>query len=129
VRIAIATEDGRVAAHFGRCPAYTLADLNGGAFSNRTELTNPGHEPGRIPAFLHEHSVEVIIAGGMGQRAQGFFNQMGIEQIVGITGTVDEVLSACLNGTLAGGESLCIRGKGLGDGTGHHDENGECDHH
>lgn len=128
MRIAIATEAGMVAAHFGRCPAYTLVDYIDGEMNNRTEIENPGHEPGRIPAFLHEYGVNVIIAGGMGQRAQGFFNQMGIEQIIGVTGTIDEVLNACLDGTLAGGESLCTHGKGLGDGSGQHHD-GDCDHH
>lgn len=128
MRIAIATEAGMVAAHFGRCPSYTLADLNDGEISNRTELQNPGHAPGVIPAFLREHGVNVIIAGGMGQRAQGLFQQMEIEQIVGVTGSVDEILNACLDGTLAGGESLCTHGEGHGDGSGHHLDGEGCDH-
>lgn len=128
MRIAIATEADRVAAHFGRCPSYTLVDLEDGTAANRTEVANPGHAPGVIPAFLHDHGVKVIIAGGMGQRAQGLFQQMGIDQIIGVTGTIDEVLNACLDGSLEGGESLCTHGKGLGDGTGHHNEDGGCDH-
>lgn len=128
MRIAIATEAGQVAAHFGRCPLYTLVDLVDGTIENRTEIENPGHEPGRIPQLLHDHEVNVIIAGGMGQRAQMHFNQFGIEQIVGVTGSIDEVLNSCLAGTLEGGESLCAHGEGHGDGT-HGGEHGDCDHH
>jgi len=128
MRIAIATEAGKVAAHFGRCPSYTMVDLIDGKVEKRWELENPGHAPGRIPAFLHEHQTNVIIAGGMGQRAKGIFDQMSIEQIIGVTGTIDEVLNACLDGSLEGGESLCTHGKGLGDGTGQHHDDGDCDH-
>lgn len=131
MRIAIATEAGQVAAHFGRCPLYTLVDLVDGQMDKRREIENPGHEPGRIPRLLRDHDVDVIIAGGMGQRAQMLFSQMDIEQIVGVTGSVDEVLNACLAGTLEGGESLCAHGEGRGDGThGHGDHaHGDCGRH
>ena len=131
MRIAIATEAGNVAAHFGRCPLYTLVDLVDGQMDNRRELQNPGHEPGRIPRLLRDHDVDVIIAGGMGQRAQMLFSQMDIEQIVGVTGSIDEVLNACMDGTLEGGESLCAHGEGHGDGAhGHGDHaHGDCGHH
>lgn len=131
MRIAIATEAGHVAAHFGRCPLYTLVDLVDGGMDNRREIENPGHEPGRIPRLLRDHDVDVIIAGGMGQRAQMLFSQMNIEQIVGVTGSVDEVLNACMAGTLEGGESLCAHGEGHGDGTHGHGEHahGDCGQH
>ncbi|MFW5715414.1 MAG: NifB/NifX family molybdenum-iron cluster-binding protein [bacterium] len=131
MRIAIATEAGQVAEHFGRCPLYTLVDLVDGQMDKRREIENPGHEPGRIPRLLRDHDVDVIIAGGMGQRAQMLFSQMDIEQIVGVTGSVDEVLNACLAGTLEGGESLCAHGEGHGDGThGHGDHaHGDCGRH
>ena len=128
MRIAIATEAGQVAAHFGRCPLYTLVDIVDGSIENRTEIENPGHEPGRIPRLLRSHDVDVIVAGGMGRRAQMLFDGMDIKQVVGATGSVDEVLNACLTGTLEGGESLCTHGEGLGDGT-HGGEQGDCDHH
>jgi len=128
MRIAVATEGLRVAAHFGRCPRYTIADLVDGELKDRHVVENPGHAPGRIPMFLHEQGVAVIIAGGMGQRAQVLFDEMGIEQIIGATGTVDEVLTSCMLGTLEGGESLCTHGEGHGDGHGPGEGHGDCSH-
>ena len=124
MRVAVASNGGSVAEHFGRCPSYILADIEDGEIANRETLENPGHEPGRLPALLRDHGVEVIIAGGMGRRAQQFFSQMGIEQVLGVTGPVDQVLESCRAGTLEGAESLCSHGEGHGDGTGHHH-----DHH
>lgn len=118
MRIAIASDGERVAEHFGRCPSYTLVDIEDGNAVYREVLDNPGHEPGRIPVFLKEHGAEVIVAGGMGGRAQMLFDQMGIQQILGITGPVDQVVASCIDGSLEGAESLCAHGEGHGDGRG-----------
>jgi predicted Fe-Mo cluster-binding NifX family protein len=138
MRIAVATENGKVAAHFGRCPAYTIVDLVEGELKDRHVVENPGHAPGVIPQFLHEMDVSVIIAGGMGQRAQALFEEMGIKPVIGATGTVEEILTSCVLGTLEGGESLCTHGEGHGDGHGpgiendegyqHGEEHGGCSH-
>ena len=49
---------------------------------------------------------------------------MGIEAVVGVSGSVDEVIAGILEGTLEGGESLCSPGAGKGYGF----EKDECDH-
>ncbi len=112
MKIAIATEGTNVAAHFGRCPEYTVVMVDDGQCTDRTILPNPGHEPGRIPRFLHEHGVDLVIAGGMGPRAQNLFEELGMQHLAGVSGTVDTAIERCLAGTLAGGESLCNHGSG-----------------
>jgi len=42
-------------------------------------LTPPAHEPGSHPKFLNEHGVTVVIAGGMGIRAQELMAENGIK--------------------------------------------------
>jgi len=50
----------------------------------------------------------VIIAGGMGYRAQQLFAQNGIKVVVGAPGNDPEsVVSDYLNGTLQTGENPC----------------------
>ena len=112
MRVAIASSNGAVAAHFGRCPEYTLVDIADGAEVARRVVENPGHEPGRIPAFLREHGADAVVAGGMGRRAIELFDEMGIEQVIGVQGAVDQVVAGCIDGTLEGGESLCSHGEG-----------------
>ena len=124
MKVAISTDSGFVSAHFGRCPEFTIVDIKDGKVEKKETVQNPGHQPGFIPQFLHEKGVNCIIAGGMGMRATGFFNEFGIQAIVGISGKVSDVIEELLKGTLKGGESLCKPGSGKGYGI----EKTECDH-
>ena len=124
MRIAISTDGEFVSAHFGRCPSFTIIDIEDGKILKKDVVDNPGHQPGFIPQFLHKKGVNCIVAGGMGIRATGFFNDLGIQAIVGVSGNIDEVIEKLLKGTLEGGESLCKPGAGKGYGI----EKTVCDH-
>ncbi|MFH1683912.1 MAG: NifB/NifX family molybdenum-iron cluster-binding protein [Candidatus Margulisiibacteriota bacterium] len=124
MKVAISTDNGQVSAHFGRCPEFTIVEIENGRVITKEVLNNPGHQPGFLPQFLHDRGVTQIIAGGMGQRAQGMFAEKGIETIVGISGNIAEVVKSIEAGTLKGGESLCKPGAGKGYGV----EKSECDH-
>ena len=124
MKIAISTDGDSVSMHFGRCPSFTIVDIENGKVTGRESVGNPGHSPGFIPEFLHQRGVEYIIAGGMGMRARAFFDELKIETIMGINGKIEEVIQQILSGTLKGGESLCRPGSGKGYGV----EKEECDH-
>jgi len=124
LKVAISTDGDFVSAHFGRCPEFTILDINDGKVDKKEIIQNPGHQPGYIPQFLNQKGVQCIICGGMGARATGFFEELGIQAIVGISGKIDEVIKELLKGTLKGGESLCQPGAGKGYGI----EKTQCDH-
>ncbi len=124
MKVAISTDGDLVSAHFGRCPVFTIIEINGDKLVNMQVINNPGHHPGFLPQFLGELGAEYIIAGGMGMNALGLFEQAGIKVIVGITGEVEQVVDQLLKGTLKGGETLCQPGLGKGYGV----EKTECDH-
>jgi len=124
MKIAISTDSGMVSAHFGRCPEFTIVEIENGVVKSKEVISNPGHHPGFLPQFLHDQGVTCIIAGGMGFRAQGLFAEKGIQTILGISGSVDEVVKNILTGTLKGGESLCKPGAGKGYGI----EKTDCEH-
>jgi len=124
MRVAISTDGDFVSAHFGRCPSFTLIDIENGKVTKKTEVANPGHQPGAIPQFLHQKGVNCIVAGGMGMRAVSFFEEYSIKTIVGVSGKIDEVIEQLKKGALEGGESLCKPGAGKGYGL----EKAECDH-
>jgi predicted Fe-Mo cluster-binding NifX family protein len=124
MRIAISTDGDFVSAHFGRCPSFTLVDIEGNKMVKKEEVQNPGHEPGAIPEFLHGQGVNCIVAGGMGMRAETFFSQYGIQTVVGISGKVDDIIKQFEQGIVKGGESLCKPGAGKGYGL----DKQECDH-
>ncbi len=124
MKIAISTDGENVSSHFGRCPSFTIVEIENGELLSKEVVNNPGHHPGYLPQFFSDMEVKYIIAGGVGRRATGFFNEMGIETIVGVAGRVDDVINKMLKGELKGGESLCKPGAGRGYGI----ERDECDH-
>jgi len=124
MKVAISTDGNLVSAHFGRCPHYTIVDVQNGKLLSKEVVDNPGHSPGFIPQFLHKKGVEAIVAGGMGARASGFFDELGMKAIAGISGSIEDVIDQLLKGTLKGGKSLCSPGAGKGYGI----DKDECDH-
>jgi predicted Fe-Mo cluster-binding NifX family protein len=116
LKIAISTDSGSVSAHFGRAPEFTFITIDNNQVIEKKVLPNPGHTVGSIPQFVHQQGANYMIAGGMGRRAETFFNQYGIEVIVGVSGKIDDVVKRIINGTLEGGESLCAPGGGKGYG-------------
>ena len=124
MKVAISTDAGSVSAHFGRCPQYTVVDIENGSVLTREEVANPGHQPGLIPKFLKERGVDCMVAGGMGTRAIMLFEELGMQTILGVSGGIDNVIGQLSRGELKGGESLCKPGAGKGYGV----EKDECDH-
>ncbi|KUK99371.1 MAG: Dinitrogenase iron-molybdenum cofactor biosynthesis protein [Parcubacteria bacterium 32_520] len=124
MKIAISTETGFVSAHFGRCPTFTIAEIEKGKILKVEEINNPGHHPGFLPDVLAERGVNYIICGGMGNRAQMLFAEKEINPIIGVTGKIDEIIEKFARGKLKGGESLCKPGAGKGYGL----EKEECEH-
>ena len=96
--------------HFGHCEQFAIIEVD--AQEKKilsTEMVSPpAHEPGVLPRWLHEEGAEVIISGGMGQRAQQLFMQNGISVIVGAgSETAEEIATAYLNGALETGQNFC----------------------
>jgi predicted Fe-Mo cluster-binding NifX family protein len=124
MRVALSTEGANVSAHFGRCPSFTIVDIEGSLLKKKEIVQNPGHQPGFIPEFLRERGVSCVVAGGMGRRAEDLFAQSGIRTIVGVTGTVEDAIQQMLEGRLQSGDSLCSPGAGKGYGI----EKSSCTH-
>jgi len=124
MKIAISTDGDIVSAHFGRCPSFTIVEIENNTVVEKNVIDNPGHQPGLIPQFLHQRGVECIVAGGMGMRAQGFFAEAGIQTILGVSGTVEKAIADLTRSALKGGPSLCKPGAGKGYGL----DKDVCDH-
>jgi predicted Fe-Mo cluster-binding NifX family protein len=107
MKIAVSTDSGQVSAHFGRCPEYTIFEVENNKVINKEIIPNPGHEPGFLPRYLAEKGVSCIITGGMGPRAQQLFAQNNIEAVIGAYGDVDSVVEQYLGGTIELGEDAC----------------------
>jgi predicted Fe-Mo cluster-binding NifX family protein len=110
MKIAIPVAQGRLIAHFGHCQEFAILEADQGAKGalKKTVHQAPPHQPGLLPRWLHELGADVIIAGGMGQRAQQLFAGHGITVVVGaLADTPERLATAYLNGTLQAGENIC----------------------
>jgi len=111
-RVAVSADDNNglesvVSPHFGRCPYYILVDLEGSQVQRVEAVANPyfgRHAPGQVPTFINEQGVNVMLTGGMGMRAIGFFQQYGVQAVTGAAGTVRHALEQYLGGQLQGAE-------------------------
>lgn len=107
MRIAVASENGMVAEHFGHCDSFTIFDTEEGRIIKRETIANPGHKPGFLPNFLNDKGANVIISGGMGGGAIDIFNEKGIEVITGARGDAQATVELYLQGGLKSTGSVC----------------------
>jgi len=130
MRIAIPTEGGVLAGHFGRCQHFTFFDVKDSRVVYLSQAQPPAHEPGVIPRWLAQQGAKMIIAGGMGVRAQQIFNQYGIQVLLGAPCLDPQaIVEKYLAGTLQTGENVCdSQGHGPGGGHGNCEDAGGVGH-
>ena len=111
MKVALATDDDRgleavLSHHFGRCPYYVLVDIQDNKVKEVSSVKNPAYDshgqPGEVPSFINSLGAHVIISGGMGPKAIGFFAEFGIEAITGVSGMVKSVIEAYIGGQIDG---------------------------
>ena len=108
MKIAMPIQGGRLSQHFGHSEQFSLFDVEEQSIRGREDLTPPPHESGLLPRWLKERGVSLVIAGGMGQRAQLIFEQAGIEVICGAPSESPEtVVDSYLKGSLTTGDNAC----------------------
>jgi predicted Fe-Mo cluster-binding NifX family protein len=110
MRIAIPVANGRLSPHFGHCLEFALFDVDEATKTIRAHQTVPApdHAPGLLPRWLREQGADVVIAGGMGMRAQNIFQDQGITVVVGAPPEApQQVVEAFLADHLQTGPNIC----------------------
>jgi predicted Fe-Mo cluster-binding NifX family protein len=110
MRIAIPLAEGKLAMHFGHCQDFAMVDVDPSTkkILKREDIAAPPHEPGLLPPWLAERGANIIIAGGMGQRAHTLFAEQSIKVIIGAPAkTPEELVADYLAGTLTLSENIC----------------------
>ncbi len=117
--------DAAVSAHFGHCAGFVVVEVDGGGIKASREVANPfahGHQPGALPKVVQGLGAKVLLAGGMGQKAQAMLARSGIEVATGATGHAREAVEAFLRGELRGFVPCADHGQHGACG-GHHPSN------
>ena len=135
MRIVISTENNAgmgstVSNHLGRSPFFALIDLEGDEVQKVQLIPNPHlehHRPGEPAEFVASLGAEVIISGGMGQRAHVIFEAQGIKRATRASGTVQEAIASYLAGKLSSDESCDQHEHHHHHNHDHHHD--DCQHH
>jgi len=99
---------GKLASHFGHCEQFAFIQTQNNTIVGTDMRTPPPHEPGVLPQWLHDQGADVVIVGGMGERAQDLLRQKGIEVIIGAPMDSPESLAnQYLSNTLVAGANIC----------------------
>jgi len=108
MKVAIPLANGKLAMHFGHCEQFAIIEVDGTEIKSTETLIPPQHEPGVLPKWLNEKGANVIISGGMGQRAQNLFTQSGIKVVVGASAdTPESIVRSFIDGNLQTGDNIC----------------------
>ena len=110
MKITIPLVNGAVSQHFGNCEEFVFVTVaaDGRSIAGMERLAPPPHEPGVLPRWLREQGAEVVIAAGIGVRAQELLTADGIRVVAGVTLAPPEELAAkFLQGSLEVGDNQC----------------------
>jgi len=110
MRCAVPVSDGIVAMHFGHCEQFALFDVDEARkeIIRQEVVASPGHQPGLLPLWLAEQGVSVIIASGMGSRAQNLFGENRIQVAINVLeSNPEKVVLDYIAGTLEVGDDVC----------------------
>jgi ATP-binding protein involved in chromosome partitioning len=100
--------DGKLCTHFGHCEQFALIETVSGKIRGKVMHTPPAHEPGVLPKWLHDLGAQIIIAGGMGSRAQQLFVENGIKVVTGAPmDPPASLVNQYLAGILVTGDNVC----------------------
>ena len=110
MRFAIPLAEGKLTLHFGHCQNFAVIDTDEkGTITKEDTLTPPPHEPGVLPKWIGEEiKADVVLAGGMGVKAQEIIAKYGVKVIVGCeVKDPQELIADYFNDTLNSGENAC----------------------
>ncbi len=112
MKIAMPIAGEQLCTHFGHCEKFYFFNVDQKAkkIINKETLEAPPHQPGLLPKLLCEKGVNVVLAGGMGMKAQELFKQNGIKVITGAgpaDKSAEDIIKSYLTGSLQTGTNPC----------------------
>jgi len=106
--LVVPVSGGKLSSHFGHCEQFAFMETQNHKIAGTDMRTPPAHEPGVLPQWLYDQGTDVVIVGGMGERAQGLLREKGIEVIIGAPMDAPESLAnQYLSNTLVSGANVC----------------------
>ena len=99
-RIAVTYDNGQIFQHFGRTEAFKVYEVEDGKVVSSEVMESNGVGHGALAGLLADHTIEVLICGGIGGGAMAALEERGIEVCAGAEGDTDAAVEAYLKGEL-----------------------------
>jgi ATP-binding protein involved in chromosome partitioning len=102
MKFALPVDNGKLTDKFGQASQFAIFKVKDGEVGPKELMPAPPHEPGGIPEWLDDLGITHVIAGTLGEKAQGLLTKKGIEVVAGAPLEAPEMLvEKYLNKTLA----------------------------
>jgi Mrp family chromosome partitioning ATPase/predicted Fe-Mo cluster-binding NifX family protein len=106
--IVVPVSGGKLSSHFGHCEQFAFIETRGRKIVATEMITPPAHEPGALPRWLHDLGADVVLVGGISEKAQGLLRANGIEVVIGAHTEAPEYLARqYLERILVSGADIC----------------------
>lgn len=128
MKIAVTYENGQIFQHFGHTEQFKVYEVEDGKIISSKLIGSNGSGHGALAGLLADHSIDVLICGGIGCGAQAALEDHGIELCAGATGDPDQAVEAYLRGELINTGANCSH-HGEGHSCGGHGEGHSCGGH
>ena len=118
IRVALPVDGDLLCPHFGGASAMALIDADPGTreIIRRRDMPTPPHQPGVLPRWVQDQGAEVVIAGGIGERAVIMLADAGIRVVQGAAvAPVLDLVHLWMDGRLTSQPSTCTRDHHHGD--------------
>ena len=115
IRIAVPVKGDELDAHFGKAQAFRLYNVENNEVVSDVLVDPAGSGHDAIAKFLHLYGVNVVICGGIGNKAVEALNGYDIWVVSGHEGKADDRVAEFLRGELDLGEATCNHDHGDGD--------------
>lgn len=99
-RIAVTYDNGQVFQHFGHTEAFKIYEVEDDQVASSAVIQSNGIGHGALAGLLADHTIDVLICGGIGGGAMAALEEAGIEVYAGAEGDTDAVVEAYLKGEL-----------------------------
>ncbi len=129
MKIAVTYDNGNVFQHFGKTEFFKLYEVEDNKVVSSEVIGSNGVGHGALAGLLAEHSIDVLICGGIGGGAQAALAEAGVELCAGAQGDTDKAVEAYLKGELVSSGATCDHHHGEDHDCGHHGEEHDCGHH
>lgn len=118
--IAVATEGEFIFQHFGKCPQFTLFEVEDSMIKSQKVIDTSASGHSALVEVLKNHGVSTVICGGIGAGAKNALSDAGIEVVAGVTCLAKDAVIRFLSGEKLGTDDVTCD---------HHGEEHSCGEH